>query len=96
MDPNSLPDFGDLRGELIFVYASVGAFDRALDHPEREAQILFWPDFGKTMWSAVMAPARKTERFKRFARSAGLVDYWRERGWPEFCRPIGADDFACE
>jgi len=48
------------------------------------------------MWSPTMAPARKTERFKRFVRDAGLVDYWRERGWPSFCRPVGADDFACE
>jgi hypothetical protein len=25
----------------------------------------------------------------------GLDDYWREAGWPEHCRPAGADDFAC-
>jgi hypothetical protein len=25
----------------------------------------------------------------------GLDDYWREAGWPEHCRPVGADDFAC-
>ena len=94
-NPKALPDFGDWRGELIFVYAAVGAFDRAMEHPEREAQTHNLTDFGKTMWSAVMAPARKTERFKRFVRDAGLIGYWRERGWPEFCKPVGADDFAC-
>jgi hypothetical protein len=36
-----------------------------------------------------MAPVRKTEHFKALARNNGLVDYWRERGWPEFCRPDG-------
>ena len=28
-------------------------------------------------------------------RSAGLLDYWRAKGWPDFCRPQGADDFIC-
>ena len=27
---------------------------------------------------------------------AGLVDLWRERGWPDLCRPVGTDDFACD
>jgi hypothetical protein len=27
---------------------------------------------------------------------AGLVGYWRERGWPDLCHPMGADDFVCD
>ena len=42
------------------------------------------------------APVRKTERFKAYVRKAGLVDYWRARGWPDLCRPMGADDFVCD
>jgi hypothetical protein len=38
---------------------------------------------------------RKTERFKTLVRAAGLVDYWKARGWPDLCHPVGADDFAC-
>jgi hypothetical protein len=38
---------------------------------------------------------RKTERFKTLVRSVGLVDYWRARGWSEFCRPTKGDDFDC-
>jgi hypothetical protein len=38
---------------------------------------------------------RKTERFKAYVRKAGLVDYWRARGWPDLCRPVGTDDFVC-
>jgi len=94
-DPKALPKLGRIEGDLFFVYAFVGAMDRALDYPEREAQLRTMPDSGKTMWSAFMAPARKTERFKAFARNTGLVDYWRAKGWPEFCRPMGADDFVC-
>jgi len=22
--------------------------------------------------------------------------YWRERGWPDLCHPVSADDFVCE
>lgn len=39
---------------------------------------------------------RKTEAFKDLMRKAGLVDYWRARGWPDMCRPVGADDFECD
>jgi len=40
---------------------------------------------------------RKTERFKKLMRNAGLVDYWRQNNkWPDLCHPIGSGDFACE
>jgi len=42
-----------------------------------------------------MAPLRKTERFRAHLRNIGLVDYWRARGWPDFCKPVGANDFEC-
>ena len=29
-------------------------------------------------------------------RKAGLVDYCRASGWPDLCRPMGADDFVCD
>ena len=48
------------------------------------------------LWEPTYAPLRKTERFKVYARNAGLVEYWRAKGWPEFCRPVGSDDFACD
>ena len=44
-------------------------------------------------WS--YAAVRKTERFKKFAGKAGLVEYWRAKGWPALCHPAGATDFAC-
>jgi TolB-like protein len=48
------------------------------------------------IWHPTFAPVRKTERFKEIVRKAGLVDYWKARGWPDLCHPFGADDFACE
>lgn len=26
----------------------------------------------------------------------GLPEFWRENGWPEYCKPLGNDDFECE
>ena len=84
-------------GLLDFVYLFTGAPDRVLEAYERNVGA-GWMSNGQTvfLWHSSFAPARKTERFKALMRNAGMVDYWRAKGWPEFCRPIGADDFACE
>jgi len=47
-------------------------------------------------WGPDYASVRKTERFKAFARKAGLVEYWRTGHWPDLCRPVGTDDFVCD
>jgi len=47
------------------------------------------------VWQRTGTPLRRSQAFKRFAREAGLVAYWQERGWPDKCRPHG-DDFDCE
>ena len=75
-----------------FIYLYVGAPERALE--SYEEGISTGSDVG-LLWHPTYAPVRKTERFKKIIRELGLVNYWRERGWPELCRPVGADDFAC-
>lgn len=42
-----------------------------------------------------MGKIRATERFKAVILSEGLVEYWRERGWPKVCWPVGEFDFKC-
>jgi TolB-like protein len=88
--PRELPDL-DWLG---FVYAYVGAEDRLMDYFEHAQAAGAGPT--NEMWQPAYAPARKTERFKAWARRAGLVDYWRARGWPDLCRSVGADDFVCD
>jgi hypothetical protein len=44
-----------------------------------------------SLWVPAYAPARKTERFKAYVRKVGFVDYWRARGWSEFCHPTTGD-----
>jgi hypothetical protein len=75
------------------VYAYVGAVERILDGPERAVEAE--SGFAASIWLPEFAPSRKTERFKAVVRKADLVDYWKARGWPDLCHPVGADDFAC-
>ena len=68
-----------------------------LDAPERSVEIGYANDGTvRALWDPLYAPVRKTERFKAFARATGYVDYWRAKGWPDLCRPVGADDFVCD
>ena len=90
--PTTLPT---LQYPLNFIYAHVGAHDRLLEPNERALEIGYNVGAG-ALWHPNFAPLRKTERFKSLVRKAGLVDYWRARGWPDLCRPEGADDFVCD
>ena len=79
------------------MYLYVGAPERALEYHEGAVKAGFNAGIiAPTLWHASYAPMRKTERFKAFLRNAGYVDYWRARGWPELCHPVGKDDFVCE
>jgi adenylate cyclase len=87
--PGSLPV---LPAQLNFIYAYVGAPERMMDYPERALEA---GNAVRFMFEPNHAPMRKTERFKAYVRTLGLVDYWKARGWPDACHPTG-DDFACE
>ncbi len=92
--PESLPA---LDGELSFVYPYVGAPNRVLDDYERAQQLaVIGLGLNPQIWSPGYAPVRKTERFKTIVRKAGLVEYWKVKGWPDACHPTTGDDFACE
>jgi TolB-like protein len=90
--PESLPE---LERQLSWVYLFVGAQDRSLLLLEREFAAGYYGGVFRDVWAPTSASLRKTEHFKAFVRQAHLVEYWRARGWPEFCRPVGTDDFAC-
>jgi hypothetical protein len=86
-----------LPGRLNFVYGYVGAPERMMDYPERVLETGSAAAAGyRFFWDPLFAPQWKTERFKTILRNMGLVDYWRERGWPDLCRPVGTDDFVCD
>jgi TolB-like protein len=91
--PAALPRLGNMS----FAYIHVGAPERVLEFYEDEiAGRYFQPISTTWFWHPTYAAVRRTERFKNVARGLGLVDYWRERGWPAQCHPQGAEDFVCE
>jgi len=90
-NPAALPT---LNNEMNFVYAHVGALDRVMEYYEYGLRIGNVQGAVR-LWDPVYAPLRKTDRFKKFVREYGLVDFWRAKGWPEFCRPTATDDFEC-
>lgn len=46
-------------------------------------------------WRPVARDVRRLPGFKALVREMGLVDYWREYGWPDLCHPVGSNDFEC-
>jgi TolB-like protein len=84
-------------GNMSFAYMHVGAPERVLEFYEDEIKAGYFQPISTTwFWHPTYAAVRKTERFKTVARDLGLVDYWRARGWPAQCHPVGANDFACD
>jgi hypothetical protein len=71
------------------------AADHALDYKDDVHSIKLWsPTY--PYWAQAYGVLRKTERFKALLRNTGMVEYWRDHGWPDLCRPQGADDFVCD
>lgn len=48
------------------------------------------------LWMPLMSDVRKLPEFRGLVQRLGLVDYWRNHDWPQFCRPMGARKFVCE
>ena len=50
----------------------------------------FWPN----VWGPNCGNTWDAPQFQGFVEDAGLVEYWREKDWPDVCRPDG-DGFVC-
>jgi TolB-like protein len=84
-------------GNLGFVYMHVGAPERVMEFYTDEVRAGYFQPISTTwFWHPSYAAVRKTPAFKAFLRDAGLIEYWRARGWPALCRPAGANDFTCD
>jgi hypothetical protein len=90
--PQGLPRLGWFN----FVYVHIGALERTLEFYEDGVEAGYSVSASNMLlWQPHYAELRKTERYKNFMRKRGVVAYWRERGWPQLCRSLGSDDFAC-
>jgi TolB-like protein/Tfp pilus assembly protein PilF len=93
---------GDVTDAVIGLYAAdLGAYDLAAQIAEdllpkyfQNSQDIFTP----IMWLSHprFGEFRKDAAFKRLLASLRLVDYWREEGWGDLCRPLGDHDFECD
>jgi len=48
------------------------------------------------IWLPSSAQFRASPYFKTLVAKLGLQAYWREKGFPPQCRPIGEEDFECQ
>jgi adenylate cyclase len=51
---------------------------------------------GSQPWGGSFRRFRQTEAFRQIIRDAGVLAYWQEHRFPPLCRPVGAEDFACD
>lgn len=99
--PAKIPSAEDLPrlGRVDFVYLHVGQPEQALEVYESEVRTGLVGGQGDTfayLWHPSFAAVRHTARFKTLMLNAGMVGYWRQRGWPQFCRPRDSSDFECQ
>ncbi|HUE66370.1 MAG TPA: BTAD domain-containing putative transcriptional regulator [Rhizomicrobium sp.] len=86
-----------ILGRMDWVYLYVGAPEQALEHYESDVRTGMFggPAVFSWLWKPAYAFVRKTARFKALMINSGRVEYWRQRGWPDFCHPLGSTDFEC-
>jgi adenylate cyclase len=49
-----------------------------------------------THWIPGLRGYRQSPEFRQHMRASGVVDYWRAKGFPPMCRPLGGEDFECD
>ena len=74
---------------LVLTEMTEGLSPRALEAMRRS-------DTTFAYWYPVMKDVRRHPGFKDLVRDMNLVEYWREYGWADSCRPVGEEDFECE
>ncbi len=49
-----------------------------------------------SFWHPEMVAVRNSDAFREARQGFGLDEYWRERGFPPQCRPVGEDNIECD
>jgi len=92
----ALAAIDDLPPDEFVFFSSI-----VLGDADRAARVVHNLDRGtdvmdNVIWWDLARPMRQTAGFRRLIGAVGLQQLWRTRGWPDKCRPKGADDFVCD
>jgi hypothetical protein len=80
---------------LIWLSAAAGDPALSVELFRRHANGGSFP-LGPEVSFPIFADVRREPGFKELMRDWGFERYWREtRQWPDYCQPIGRDDFEC-
>jgi len=82
-----------LLGVSAAVAAALGDYDLALAAEDRAISAVGTGTWD--LWKPVFREMRREPGFNELVEKHGLVEYWREYGWPDLCRPLGDTDFEC-
>ncbi len=61
-------------------------------YEEQATRYFFYLYYELPFSAALLTDPRGKEALSRY----GFVAYWREKGWPAYCRPVGDDDLECD
>ena len=53
------------------------------------------PLFSFMIWDPSYRKYRQTNEFKAYIKFSGIFEYWKKNGFPNMCKPIGANAFEC-
>jgi hypothetical protein len=65
-------------------------FFKVAEFSEENDSYWYWPN----VWAPDCTSVWASPEFIPFVERHGLVEYWRDVGWPDVCRPEG-DSFSC-
>ncbi len=88
-DVDQYPDLATM-----WAYRDLGEVELSLDNLEKA--MVDNPTWLSFLWDQGSGEIRRHPRFKPLVTSLGFPGYWRQRGWPEYCRAVGENDFECE
>ncbi|MDX1556399.1 MAG: tetratricopeptide repeat protein, partial [Xanthomonadales bacterium] len=103
-DPTAIPAFhariDEIRADQPsffygWMYFDLADTDLLIDVIEEHAERGRLGDLIWRVWEPDLTELRNHPRFKALMEEQGLIDYWRETGWPDLCQQ-STDELVCE
>jgi len=88
-------NYGDAEFVGYLFLKAIGGQELVLDAFQSVINSDSPPVVNRTVPWSVISDVGSTEGFKELVEKWGLLAYWRERGWPDNCKPLESDDFEC-